>query len=180
MLTQSETEINSRWSMSRFAVLGVFCATVFLIPNEEAFAQTGAQDGSLEEIVVTSRRYEESIEDAPVSVNVMSEDYIKANRITRADDLMEVSPGTTWESFSKMQPVASMRGVIAPTPGNASSEASIQTVSDKVVITKDSMKYPTLYDMERIEVMRGPQGTAFGRNASVGLIHFVSNRPAQD
>lgn len=110
----------------------------------------------------------------------MSEDYIKANRITRADDLMEVSPGTTWESFSKMQPVASMRGVIAPTPGNASSEASIQTVSDKVVITKDSMKYPTLYDMERIEVMRGPQGTAFGRNASVGLIHFVSNRPAQD
>jgi iron complex outermembrane receptor protein len=53
-------------------------------------------------------------------------------------------------------------------------------VNDNVVITKDSMKYPTLYDMARVEVMRGPQGTAFGRNASVGLIHFVSNRPGQD
>ena len=141
-----------------------------------------AQDSgvALEEIVVTSRRYEETIEDAPVAVGVMTESYLKNNRITRADDLMEVSPGTTWESFSKMQPVASMRGVIAPTPGNASSEASIQTVQDNVVITKDSMKYPTIYDMKRIEVMRGPQGTAFGRNASVGLIHFVSNRPSQD
>ena len=141
-----------------------------------------AQDAgaALEEIVVTSRRYEETIEDAPVAVGVMTESYLKNNRITRADDLMEVSPGTTWESFSKMQPVASMRGVIAPTPGNASSEASIQTVQDNVVITKDSMKYPTIYDMKRIEVMRGPQGTSFGRNASVGLIHFVSNRPSQD
>jgi len=149
-----------------------------LVTGMPAMAQDSG--AALEEIVVTSRRYEETIEDAPVAVGVMTESYLKNNRITRADDLMEVSPGTTWESFSKMQPVASMRGVIAPTPGNASSEASIQTVHDNVVITKDSMKYPTIYDMKRIEVMRGPQGTAFGRNASVGLIHFVSNRPSQD
>lgn len=155
-------------------------AIVVMLPAADANAQRAAKAAVLEEIVVTSRRYEESLEDAPVAVNVMTEEYLKNNRITRADDLMEVSPGTTWESFSKMQPVASMRGVIAPTPGNASSEASIQTVSDNVVITKDSMKYPTIYDMQRIEVMRGPQGTAFGRNASVGLIHFVSNRPSQD
>lgn len=155
-------------------------ATMLLgaVPAQQAFAQ--GQDATLEEIVVTSRRYEESLEDAPVAVGVMTEEYLKNNRITRADELMEVTPGATWESFSKMQPVASMRGIIAPTPGNASSEASIQTVQDNVVITKDSMKYPTMYDMARVEVMRGPQGTAFGRNASVGLIHFVSNRPGQD
>ena len=143
-------------------------------------AQSPGDDVVLEEIIVTSRRYEESLQDAPVAVSVMTADYMIANRITKADDLMEVTPGATWESFSKMQPVASIRGIIAPTPGNASSEASIQTVNDNVVITKDSMKYPTLYDMARVEVMRGPQGTAFGRNASVGLIHFVSNRPGQD
>jgi len=163
----------------------IACGTIggisLLWPGTSALAQ-GADDdaGMLDEVVVTSRRYEESIEDAPVAVGVMNEEYLMNNRITRADDLMEVSPGATWESFSKMQPVASMRGVIAPTPGNASSEASIQTVQDNVVITKDSMKYPTIYDMARVEVMRGPQGTAFGRNASVGLIHFVSNRPSQD
>lgn len=158
--------------------LATILGITLLAPATPAMAQDSG--AALEEIVVTSRRYEETIEDAPVAVGVMTESYLKNNRITRADDLMEVSPGTTWESFSKMQPVASMRGVIAPTPGNASSEASIQTVQDNVVITKDSMKYPTIYDMKRIEVMRGPQGTAFGRNASVGLIHFVSNRPSQD
>ena len=178
MFIQSESSTSQSRLLTHSGLFSVVIAATLLIPAPQAVAQDG--ESALEEIVVTSRRYEESIEDAPVSVNVMTESYLKNNRITRADDLMEVSPGTTWESFSKMQPVASMRGVIAPTPGNASSEASIQTVQDNVVITKDSMKYPTIYDMDRIEVMRGPQGTAFGRNASVGLIHFVSNRPGQD
>jgi len=179
MFTQSNSGLLHGWLSAKAGLLGASLGITLLVAAPPVLAQEGAGDTALEEITVTSRRYEESIEDAPVAVNVMTESYLKNNRITRADDLMEVSPGTTWESFSKMQPVASMRGVIAPTPGNASSEASIQTVSDNVVITKDSMKYPTIYDMNRIEVMRGPQGTAFGRNASVGLIHFVSNRPSQ-
>jgi iron complex outermembrane receptor protein len=179
MFNHSETAAY-RWPMAGSAVLIAFGALAFLVPAQQSLAQVGADEGVLEEIIVTSRRYEESLQDAPVAVSVMTAEYMDANRVTKADDIMEVTPGATWESFSKMQPVASMRGIIAPTPGNASSEASIQTVHDNVVITKDSMKYPTLYDMARVEVMRGPQGTAFGRNASVGLIHFVSNRPGQD
>lgn len=173
--TLLQEKIKQQFGKSALLVSGL---AVGLFPAQNLHAQDDAS--ALEEIVVTSRRYRETVEDAPVAVNVLTEDYLKSNRIQRADDLMEITPGATWESFSKMQPVASMRGVIAPTPGNASSEASIQTVQDNVVITKDSMKYPTLYDMSRVEVMRGPQGTAFGRNASVGLIHFVSNRPSQD
>jgi iron complex outermembrane receptor protein len=180
MFTQSNSRFLHGWLSAKAGLFGASLGVAFLVSAPQVLAQDGADDVALEEITVTSRRYEESIQDAPVAVGVMTESYLKNNRITRADDLMEVSPGTTWESFSKMQPVASMRGVIAPTPGNASSEASIQTVADNVVITKDSMKYPTIFDMNRIEVMRGPQGTAFGRNASVGLIHFVSNRPGQD
>lgn len=179
MFTQSEFTKNHRWSLGKAGVLSVVLGAAILLPAPAAIAQ-GSDSQALEEIIVTSRRYAESIQDAPVAVGVMTEDYLINNRITRADDLMEVSPGTTWESFSKMQPVASMRGIIAPTPGNASSESSIQSVQDNVVITKDSLKYPAIYDMARIEVMRGPQGTAFGRNASVGLIHFVSNRPSQE
>lgn len=178
MFTNSETAAY-RKSLAGSAVLVAFGALAVLAPAQQSLAQA-ANDAVLEEIIVTSRRYEESIQDAPVAVSVMTQEYMNNNRIGKADDIMEVTPGATWESFSKMQPVASMRGIIAPTPGNASSEASIQTVNDNVVITKDSMKYPTIYDMNRVEVMRGPQGTAFGRNASVGLIHFVSNRPSQN
>jgi len=180
MFSHSEAAQHHRRYLAKATLIGAFCAAAVFTPGERALAQTSAEDGVLEEIIVTSRRYEESIQDAPVAVGVMTSEFMQRNRITRADDLMEVTPGATWESFSKMQPVASMRGIIAPTPGNASSEASIQTVHDNVVITKDSMKYPTIYDLARVEVMRGPQGTAFGRNASVGLIHFVSNRPSQN
>ena len=142
--------------------------------------QVYAQGSMLEEIVVTSRRYEESLEDAPLAINVMDSGFLVNQRIEKADDIFEMTPGATYESFSKQQPVATMRGVIAPTPGNSSSEASIQTVVDNVVITKDFMKSPALFDLSRVEVLRGPQGTSFGRNASVGLIHFVTNKPVQE
>ena len=169
----------SLYSPLSFSLTIIVCTVVgVLAPVQVASAQQSA--AILEEIIVTSRRYAETVEDAPVAVNVMSEQYIKKNRIQRADDILDFTPGATWESFSKVQPVASMRGVIAPTPGNSSSEASIQTVVDNVVITKDFMKSPPLFDMSRVEVLRGPQGTSFGRNASVGLIHFVNNRPSQE
>ena len=136
-----------------------------------------AAEATIEEIVVTSRRYEESINDAPVSVAVLTEDFLDKNRIDRVDDIFSYTPGATYESFSKLQPTASIRGLVAPTPGNASSESSIQTVIDSVVVTKDFMKGTPLFDLARVEVLRGPQGTAFGRNASAGLLHFVNNRP---
>jgi len=157
-------------------ILAVTCVVFSGFISTPVYAEESAV---LEEIIITSRRYEESINDAPVSVSVMSQDFLDKNRIDRADDIFNYTPGATYESFSKMQPVASMRGIIAPTPGNASSESSIQTVFDSVVITKDFMKSPPMYDMARIEVLRGPQGTAFGRNASIGLLHFVTNRPDQ-
>ena len=180
MLSDSTRNRNScgENTISRFFTLA--CVLTLLVPAHSAFAQSDEETATLEEIIVSARRYEESLEDAPVAVNVLTEDFMINNRIQRADDILEFTPGATWESFSKMQPVASMRGIIAPTPGNSSSEASIQTVVDNVVITKDFMKSPPLFDMNRIEVLRGPQGTAFGRNASVGLIHFVTNRPTQE
>ena len=178
MFIRQKSNTERRQRSYLFSGATAFSLALFAAPSG-VLAQSGA-DGVLEEIVVTSRRYEESIEDAPVAVAVMSQDFIQNNRIDKADDIFNYTPGATWESFSKMQPVASMRGVIAPTPGNASSESSIQTVMDNVVISKDFMKSPPLYDLARVEVMRGPQGTSFGRNASVGLIHIVTNRPTQE
>ena len=182
MFTSSIPSKNHGWSVAKFVMAGAFCSAALLAPEQQALAQDESSEGTglLEEIMVTSRRYEESIEDAPVAVGVLDMSAMENFRIDRVDDIFNYTPGATYESFSKMQPVASMRGIIAPTPGNASSEASIQTVMDNVVITRDFMQSPALYDLSRVEVMRGPQGTAFGRNASVGLLHFVTNRPTQE
>ncbi len=176
MFTQSKITRFNRW-IGTYAAIS---AAALLASIPVAMAQSDGSSIVLEEIIVTSRRYAESLSDAPVAVSVLTADDIENNRIGEVDEIMRYTPGATYESFSKMQPVHSMRGIIAPTPGNASSESSIQTVMDNVVITKDFMKSPPLYDLQRVEVLRGPQGTAFGRNASVGLIHFVTNRPNQE
>lgn len=171
----------NRGKLMRFALTPVATFTLLAgigAVSSVAIAQEEAGSGSvLEEIVITSRRYEESVNDAPIAVNVLSQGFLEDNRIDRQDDIFNYTPGATYESFSKLQPTASLRGLTAPTPGNPSSESSIQTVIDNVVITKDFMKGTPLYDLARVEVLRGPQGTAFGRNASAGLLHFVTNRP---
>lgn len=161
---------------------GIAALVIGVAGTTAPIASVQAQSGVavLEEILVTSRRYEESVSDAPVAVNVLNQSFIENNRIDRQDDIFNYTPGATYESFSKLQPTASIRGLVAPTPGNASSESSIQTVIDNVVVTKDFMKGTPLYDLSRVEVLRGPQGTSFGRNASTGLLHFVTNRPDFD
>lgn len=146
-----------------------------------AMAQDAASDGLvLEEILVTARRYEENLQDAPLAINVLTGDYLQNQRVESIRDIMELSPGATYVSFSKVQPELVMRGVVAPTPGNSSSEASIQIVVDGMVISKDFMKSPPIYDLDHVEVLRGPQGTTFGRNASIGAVHLVTKKPTQE
>ena len=172
---------NTQGSIMRFALTPIAAFTFYAgtgAVSSQAIAQEQASSGAiLEEVIVTSRRYEESVSDAPVAVNVLSQGFVENNRIDRQDDIFNYTPGATFESFSKLQPTASLRGLTAPTPGNPSSESSIQTVIDSVVVTKDFMKGTPLYDLSRVEVLRGPQGTSFGRNASAGLLHFVTMRP---
>lgn len=133
----------------------------------------------LEEIVVTSRRYEESIQDAALSVNAMTEDYLRNQGITTVNDVLDFSPGGAFVRFNKMQHEYSMRGINSQSEG-ASGDSSVQTVIDNVVITKDFLKNPAMFDVARVEVLRGPQGTSFGRNATAGLIHVISKRPTEE
>lgn len=142
-------------------------------PIMDAFAQ-------LEEIVVTSRRYEERITDAPVAVSVMSGDDLSTNRVDSVQDVLELVPGSNWGQFAKAQPELGMRGINGSSFGNASLEHAVSVVSDGVPITKAFMMTIPVYDMQRVEVLRGPQGTTFGRNATLGMMHFISARPSQE
>ncbi|MCZ6585769.1 MAG: TonB-dependent receptor plug domain-containing protein, partial [Gammaproteobacteria bacterium] len=171
--------LSSKLSMSLF--LSAAAITLTIAASQTANAQqTGGQGPILEEITVTARLYEESLHNAPVAVAVMTDDYLSNQKIETIDEMMRLVPGASFANFSKLQPNITLRGVNSATPGNASLEASIQMVVDGVVNSRDSMKAGALYDLERIEVMRGPQGTTFGRNASVGLIHIITKRPTRE
>lgn len=154
------------------AVIAAACA----LPVTPALAQ----DGLLEEIVVTARRYEESITDAPVAVAVMGDEFLRANFVDSIQDILELTPGSNWGQFAKAQPALGLRGINGGAFGNASLEHAVSVVHDGVPVTKAFMMTLPVYDLQRVEVLRGPQGTTFGRNATLGMMHFVSARPSQE
>lgn len=164
-------------------------ASQLMAQNQNADTQTRnapAQDNGderssavLEEVVVTARRYEENIGDVPVSVNVMSAEYLEAGGLSNVRDVIDFSPGGVSTSFNKMQDEYSLRGVSSQTEG-PSGDSSVATVIDSVPITREFMKSQAFFDMQSIEILRGPQGTSFGRNASSGLIHLKTARPRQE
>lgn len=150
------------------------------------FSQANAQDsdgevvrdrGTLDTIVVEARRIEENVQDTPVAIGVLDDEFLAKQGVESIEDVLALTPGATFLTFSKAQPEKSLRGFVAPSTGNASSEQSIVTVVDGFSLTKDAIKSPPVFDLERVEVLRGPQGTTFGRNASIGLIHLVTKKP---
>lgn len=176
MNTNIEVDVEVRQSKRPFGKvlwLSALSLTVLAVPIQEALAQ-------ITEIVVTSRRYEESITDAPLAVAVMDSKFLDENRILTVQDVLNLSPGSESGQFAKAQPRLTMRGISGNTYGNASLEHAVSVVSDGVPVTKSFMMTLPVYDQERVEVLRGPQGTTFGRNATLGLIHYISARPSQE
>lgn len=134
---------------------------------------------ALEEIIITARRYQESLQDVPISVSVMDDGYLTAQNMHQLKDIIDRSPGTGFTRFNKLQNVYSMRGLNSQTTGSAG-DPSVLTVVDDVVYVKDYMKSVEFFDVERVEILRGPQGTSFGRNATGGLVHIISKRPTRE
>ena len=168
--------IRSLYPRSAFLFLLGSTALLVAMPASVFAAE---EETGLEEITVTARRHAENLQDVPVAVNVMDEAYLDAQAIDQLKDVIDKSPGTGFTLLNKMQNAYSMRGLNSQTEG-AAGDPSILTVVDDVVIVKDYLKSAEFFDLDRVEVLRGPQGTSFGRNATAGIVHLISKRPTQD
>ena len=122
------------------------------IAQAQTPSQTGSSGAVLDEIIVTARRTSESINDAPLSIGVLSSDFLAKQKVESIEEVLQLSPGATFLVFSKAQPEKSLRGFVAPATGNASAEQSIVTVIDGFSLTKDAFKSPPVFDLERVEV----------------------------
>ena len=170
----------SQWKIG-VSVLAMIGASMGISGASYAQSNTDATSSvQLDEVIVTARRTSESINDAPLSIGVLGKDFLADQKVESIEEVLQLSPGATFLVFSKAQPEKSLRGFVAPSTGNASAEQSIVTVVDGFSLTKDAFKSPPVFDLERVEVLRGPQGTTFGRNASIGLIHLVTAKPTFD
>ena len=136
----------------------------------------------LEEIVVTAQKREENIQEVPIAITRMAGDRLTARFSGGADilALASAAPGLHVESSNgRLSPRFYMRGL-----GNADfTQAASQPVSivfDDVPMEKSALKAFPLFDMDDIEVLRGPQGTLFGRNTTAGIIKVDSRRPTEE
>ncbi len=141
-----------------------------------------AQGRMLEEIVVTAQRRDENIQEVPISITALSGDRLSA-RFASGDDILALSsaaPGLYIESSNgRLAPRFYLRGL-----GNADFTAAasqpVSLVMDDVPMEKSVLKAFPLFDMASVEVIRGPQGTLFGRNTTAGIVKIDSRRPTEE
>jgi len=140
----------------------------------------GDNGGGLEEIVVTAQRREESAQNVGIAMSVLSGQTLADKSISYVNDLQNAVPNLQVEpAFGSSQPQFRLRGVgfIDYTSNNTS---PVGVSLDGVAFALPIQTQGQLFDIDRIEVLRGPQGTLYGRNTTGGEINFISNRPTAD
>ncbi len=158
--------------------MGIFVLAATSFSTSNALAQTTV----LEEITVTAQRREENIRDVPISVTALSGDdaavYFEAGEDIRA--LANRIPSLYAESSNgRLAPRFYMRG-LGNTDFDLAASQSVSVIMDEVVQENVILKSFPLFDIERIEVLRGPQGTLFGRNTPAGIVKFDTRKPTAD
>ena len=149
----------------------------------EANASQGAAPSSvstdqegLQDIIVTAQRTEETAQKAPIPIAVVSPEQLTRQNVTRAEDLSRVVPALVTTAAGGPNTSFFVRGVGNSTV-NSYSDAAISFNYDGIYIGRPNSTQGFFYDLQRVEVLKGPQGTLYGRNATGGAINVLPNRP---
>ena len=140
--------------------------------------QSYAQEGALEEIVVTAQKRSESMQDVPISIQVFTADEIERLNISNTIDLVRNVPNMIGINNVGLPQAASyfLRGV-GQDESISSLDPAVGTFVDGVYISRQIANNARLYDVDSVEVLRGPQGTLYGRNTSGGAIRIITQKP---
>ena len=140
-----------------------------------------AQSAGIQDIVVTANRREESLQKVPATVAAVSGDDLQARGIVSASDLGGSLPNVRVNSpFGQTQPNFTIRGIGVANEFNSNAQSPIGVYFDEVYQGFRPSHGAALYDLERIEILKGPQGTLYGRNTTGGAINLISRKPDLD
>ena len=141
-----------------------------------ALTTTTLQAQVLEEVMVTAQKREQSANDIGLSVTAFSNQQMEALGIEEATDVMAFTPGATLTSSGQGIPIYTIRG-IGFDDYNSNSSSTVGINVDEVALPYPIMTRLPQYDIERLEVLKGPQGTLYGQNTTGGTINFITNKP---
>ncbi|MBO9602789.1 MAG: TonB-dependent receptor [Novosphingobium sp.] len=155
-------------------------ALLTAVPLDAAFAQdadtAAADQGGITDIIVTAQHVEESAQRAPIAISVVSADALEQAAVARPEDLSKLVPALSITNNGGPYSVFFVRGVGNSTL-NAYSDPGVAFNYDGIYIGRPSSTSGTFYDLARVEVLKGPQGTLYGRNATGGAINVIPNTP---
>ena len=154
------------------------CLTIgFTINAQEAEKE---EDKGFETITVTAQKRVENLNEVPIAVSVLREEQINSAFSSNIEGLQALVPSVSFRKGNTTRNSAiTIRGV-GTISFSVAAEPSVSTVVDGVVLGRSGQAFVDLYDLDRIEVLRGPQGTLFGKNASAGVVNITTKRPSDE
>lgn len=159
----------------------VVALSVSTLPAIAQDAGSGADsERTIESIIVTAQKREQSLQDVPIVVTAISEQLLKDTGVKDIKDLTLLTPGLLVTSTSNESvTTARIRG-IGTVGDNPGLESSVGVVIDGIYRPRNGVGFGDLGEVERIEVLKGPQGTLFGKNTSAGVINVMTKRPSSE
>jgi iron complex outermembrane receptor protein len=146
--------------------------------DQQGTNSTTTDSGALEDIVVTAQKREQNLQDVPVAVTAITADKLVNRNVTTVSDLPRLAPSLTVTTGAvPTNNSINLRG-IGTVSFSTAIEPSVAVIVDDVALLQQAQAFSGLSDIARIEVLRGPQGTLFGKNASAGALNIVSQGPS--
>ena len=163
--------------IGRKAGLLAFCSTLSLSAGVGVALTSTSAMAAEDEIIVSARRRDESLQDVPVAVSAFSGEQLESIGVSDLTDLEAITPNVTLETSRSTNSTltAFIRGVGQQDPV-AGFEAGVGVYLDDVYLNRPQAALLDVYDVERIEILRGPQGTLYGRNTIGGALKYVTRR----
>lgn len=163
-----------------YLTLGASCFALAF--GSEVFAQTtatedgAAQQNGIEEIIVTASRRSESIREVPTAVSAFSESKLREAQIASLSDLAALTPSVQINTYLTNANIT-VRGIGNGNFIQIGGDPGVAVHQNGVYLAQSALALMTFLDVQRVEVLRGPQGTLFGRNATGGAVNIISNAP---
>ncbi len=157
-----------------------------IVYAQQATTAPAATGNELAEVVVTSQRRSENLQDVPITVQAISGEQLSQLNVVSFNDLMKYTPNVTFSGNGPGTGNIFMRGLGLVGSGNQSQSTTAPFPNVALYLDDQSMQFPArnndvyLVDMERVEILEGPQGTLFGGGAQAGAIRYITNKPKLD
>jgi len=178
---------NPKISAAVAAILSASATTlVFAAAPADTSAEAAAPSEGVQEVVVTAQRRSENLQDVPITVQAITGDQLQKLNVVSFNDLLKYTPNVSFSGNGPGTGNIFMRGLGGVGSGNQSQSTTAPFPNVALYLDDQSMQFPArnndvyLVDMERVEVLEGPQGTLFGGGAQAGAIRYITNKPKFD